>query len=208
MKVVIPYKQQGEGVELRYAIRSMYLYFKDITGVVVVGDKPDWYTGEHIPFPDEFGRKEYSIYKKLMQVHGTVLYSNDDFFALKHFDSSLPNYYTGKVKNYGGKDRRYLDLYRACLPNWLNFDGHWPMIIDTTKFEWIVDRPIKTYYGNQNNLPGTELFDLKITGKYLYSEYKNKIKGRPFFSTKDNEDCPNMLRLWNELYPEKSHCEH
>lgn len=204
MNLVIPYKQQGEGVELRYAIRSIAKYFKDLTGCIVVGDKPEWYTGEHIPFGDEFGRKEFSIYQKLIQVQGTVLYSNDDFFALKPFDSSLPFYYSGKVKSYSGTDKRYRDLYRACLPNWLNFDVHAPMIIDTTKFEWICDRPIKTYYANQNGLPGTEIFDLKITGKYLYSQYRNMIKGRPFFSTKDNEDCPNMLRLWNELYPEKS----
>lgn len=204
MRLVIPYKTQGEGVELRYAIRSMFLYFKDITGCIIVGDKPDWYTGEHIQFPDEFGRKEFSIYQKLMQVQDTVLYSNDDFFALKPFGADLPYYYTGKVRDYAGKDKRYRDLYRACLPTWLNFDGHTPMIIDTKKFEWIVDRPIKTYYANQNNLPGTPLIDLKITGKYLYSEYKNLIKGRPFFSTKDNEDCPNMVKLWNELYPTPS----
>lgn len=204
MNVVIPYKQQGEGAELRYAIRSMVKYFRDMTGCIVVGDKPHWYIGDHIPFHDEFGRKEFSIYQKLMQFQGVCLYSNDDFFALNYFGDNLPNYYSGKVRDYSGKDKRYQDLYRACLPTWLNFDGHWPMIINTTKFEWIVDRPIKTYYANQNNLPGEPMGDLKIKGKYLYGDYKNMVKGRLFFSTKDNEDCPNMLRLWNELYPEKS----
>lgn len=198
MKLLIPYRLDiNNGYELRYAIRSMVKYFTPLSGVVLIGDKPNWYIGEHIPYPTE-PPKERNIYNKLMQVQGIVLYSNDDFFSLQPFDETLPNYYKGLCSDYKTHDKNYKDLYRACPAGWLDFDCHCPMIIDTTKFKWLsADMPIKSVYGNMNKLPGTKFVDLKIRGEWP------DLKGRDFFSTHDTADLSRL----SELYPEPSRHE-
>lgn len=209
MILTIPYRStEDNGRELRFAIRSMVMHFKDLTGVCLIGNKPTWYTGQHIPYPDTDGRKEHSIYSKLMQAQGTVLYSNDDFFALQPFNHTLPNYYRGLCKEQRPVDKRYKDLYQACPGDWLDFDVHTPMIIDTTRFQWLAaDMPIKSVYGNMNNLTGTLLNDQKFKFDAGRSEIKNIIKGRPFFSTHDPHINDAMIRILNELYPDASDYE-
>jgi hypothetical protein len=207
MRLIIPYTLDTlNGLELRYAIRSMVKHFKPLSGVVVVGDKPDWYIGEYIAYPTQ-GAKEKNIYEKLMQVQGTVLYSNDDYFALQDFDETLPNYYNGNCQRRPG-DRVYRELYSNCPSEWLNFDVHCPMIIDTTKYpEWVIDRPIKTFYGNWNKLEGSETTDCKIRGDADYGEVMERIKGREFFSTLMNYEREGIIKVFQELCPEKSYCE-
>lgn len=181
----------------------------DLTEIIIVGDLPSWFNGTHIYCEDVPKRKEFSIYTKLMKVQDVVGYGNDDMYPLKDFDSTLPNYYSGTCRQRSVivKDKKYKDLYANCLPEWMNYDIHTPMIIDTTKFVWDIDRPIKTYYANQNKLPGEHLIDCKISGSYTYNEIKALIKSRPFFSTKDNADKPGMAKLLQELYPNPSQYE-
>lgn len=209
MKAVIPYKLDLRGgLELRYAIRSLVKYFTPLSAIVLVGQRPSWYKGDFIPFDDIPGRKEFSIYSKLMQVQGKVLYTNDDYYALKPFDENLPNYCNGFMwQKRRPVDRTYRDLWACCPQHYVFYDIHTPMVIDTTKFTWAVDMPIKTYYANQNNLQGTYLADCKISGAVSYDYIKNRIAGRPFFSTHDNAQNREMQRVLNELYPEKSQYE-
>src|SRR5688572_313306 len=208
MKAVFPYTYDPDhGEELRFAIRSMVKHFKPFSGVVVVGDCPIWYTGEHIQCNDIPGRKEFSIYSKLMQVRETVLFCNDDHFALQDFNETLPNYYDFPCKEKKPVDKTYKDLYAACPPHWLNFDVHCPMIIDTTVFEWIIDRPIKTYYGNQHKVQGTRYADCKLRGELSSGEIIQRIKGRPFFNTHGNSKLAGMPVILRQLYPEPSEYE-
>lgn len=206
MIAVIPYKQRGNGTELRYAMRSLEKHLTCLERVVLVGDKPNWYAGDHIPFKDEFSRKEYSIYQKLIQVKGTVFYSNDDYYLTKDADESFPNYAQGSCKDAAlARVGRYKKLYQNCPPEWIDFDLHAPMIIDTTKFDWEKDRPIKTAYANQNNQRPTELTDLKFRSNQLTcDEIKAKIENRPCFSTDNFCFGVGMIRTLNELYPHKS----
>lgn len=210
MRIFIPYKTTpDDGLECKYTIRSMVKHFKDMTGCLIVGDKPSWYKGDHIYYTDIPNRKEYSIYRKLILIKETVLHLNDDFFALQDFGTDLPNYYSGTCRDklMVTTDKVYKELYLNCLPEWLNFDIHVPMVIDTRRFDWDIDRPLKTYYGNQNKLTGTRLTDCKIRGDLNYSEVKDRIEGRPFFSTHDNADKAGMLSVLYELYPLKSEYE-
>lgn len=43
--------KEAKGDELRYSMRSVYQYFKGTPKITLVGDKPDWYCGHHIPMP-------------------------------------------------------------------------------------------------------------------------------------------------------------
>lgn len=203
MNCVIPYRyDKDHGEELRYAIRSLEKHFKPLNEVILVGDSPDWFNGTVIPFVDIEGRKEFSIYSKLMQVTGKVLYSNDDYFLLQDFDESFPNYYECTCGERRPVDKTYKRLYQACPAEWKDFDIHCPMIIDTTMFqEWEIDRPIKSYYANKNNLPGTRYADCKLRGEYQYESLKYIIKDRPFFSTHGNIKLGGLPRLMQELYP-------
>lgn len=210
MLLVIPYQNDRKnGLELRYALRSMVKHFTALSGIVLVGDRPSWYCGEHIPREDATPkRKEYNIYEKLMQVSGTVLYSNDDYYARADFDEGLPNYYEGTCGQKHPVDKVYRELYDNCPAEWLNFDIHTPMIIDTTRFtDWPIDRPIKSAYANTLKLPATFLVDCKIRGTVTYREAVERIKDRPFFSTHGNAERGGLPRLLNELYPVKSKYE-
>lgn len=215
MRVVIPYKLSGNGEELRYAIRSMYKHFIDITGVLVIGDKPDWYKGDHIDRGDIRGQKELSIMSKvLMCPDGAFLYSNDDFFALKDFQVlTLPDYhdYTcAEMAMKHGKGR-YRDMYAACQPQWLNFDVHTPMFMHLESFKERFDLmdeqiPIKTMYAH--NSPRAEYYtDSKIRGYHTTKELEYHIWNREFFSTHDSAIDDTMIKFLRNLYPDASPAE-
>lgn len=207
MNVVIPFKAAGTlgAIELKFAIRSLVKHFKPLNTIYVVGDCPSWYSGMCIHCNDIPKRKEFSIYTKLTQVQDKVLYTNDDYFALQDFDESLPNFYDIRCGEKHPVDRTYRDLYRNCPSEWLNFDIHCPMIIDTRLYSnYPIDWPIKSGYANQLKLPGTYMKDCKFRGEWSYSEIKEEIKGRMFFSTHENIHRGGMLRVMEELYPDKS----
>ena len=213
LTVFYPYTQtKDDGLELRFSIRSMVKHFTDMKAVIVVGEKPSWYTGDHIYFPDVEKRKEYSVLRKLLLVPAdmgtplTLLFCHDDVYALKDFDSSLPNYYRGTCREGAmtTKERRFKDMFNTCPPDWLNFEIHAPMIINTELIE-DEDRDflLKTTYANRNKLPGTDIADCKIKDDLYYSEARKIIKGRPFWSTHDNAEN-GVLTMLKELYPLKS----
>jgi hypothetical protein len=192
----------------------MVKYFKDMSGLVLVGDLPKWYTGEFIPYRDIAGRVDYNMYAKLMAgAKGeTVLYTQDDVFALKPFDQSIPNYYSGTCgeKALTSASGRHRTQYKNCPKEWLNFDIHVPMVIDTSKFTWSGnylhnDRPVKSNYAGQNSLPGTHLCcDVKFGNAHTYEQIKSIIDEKPFFST--SPFCMNaaMVQVLQELFPDKS----
>lgn len=209
MRVFIPYKEtKDDGLECKFTIRSMVKHFKSMTNVILIGDKPSWYKGDHHQFEDVPNRKEYSIYRKLILLNETVLHCNDDFYALQDFDKDLPNYYSGLCREQAPMDKTYRDLFRNCPGEWKNFDIHCPIVLNTQGFdEWLIDRPLKTTYANFNKLLGTETIDCKIRYKPDVNEINYNIAGRMFFSSCDNAHENGMNRVLNSLYPNKSRYE-
>lgn len=207
MKVVIPYRLDiNNGYELRYAIRSMVKYFTPLSGVVLIGDKPKWYNGEHIQCQDNSPFKERNIVNKILgSPYEDFLFSNDDIFALKPFDETLPNYYSGTLTDakVHGKYILRRDAVKSVYPDGMFYDIHTPMVINLTKYREAnnVDWEHKEYlckslYGNFIG-GGVQLDDCKIrTG--------NAIPDEPFFSTSDRN--AKMIKL-QELYPIKSDYE-
>lgn len=215
MTVFYPYTAtKDDGLELKYSIRSIVKHFKDMTGLIVVGDRPKWFKGYMIECGDIEKRKEYSVFKKLLLakihvLHAPVLLMHDDLFALQDFDSSLPNYYRGTCHEaiQQTKERRFKDMFAACLPNWMNFEIHAPMVIDTSKIhDEDRDFLLKTTYANRNKLPGTDIADCKLRGDLNKTEIRKAITGRPFFSTHDNM-TGDILKVLKEFYPNKSNYE-
>lgn len=222
MFVIIPYKACGEGIELRYAIRSLYKFFDPILDVVLVGDRPDWFRGQYIPVPLWKEHKEDDMMFKISFALSCTsgiddfLYTNDDFFALQSFNEAMPNYYEHNCgyKAENTKDRRYIDMYNNCPPNWNNYDVHAPMIMDARQFHIHYEcmdpacvMPIKTMYMNGDTANAEWLTDIKIRGHHNLAELRQLTKNRPFFSTHENSLNKSMLTFLQQLYPDASPCE-
>jgi len=208
MRVVIPYRLSGEGLELRFALRSMFKYFAGISGALLIGDRPEWYKGDHIPLADLKGEKERSMQLKVLQAPDEVfLYSNDDYFANQPFNYDLPDYYDTSCRDMAERHTvaSYRAMYSACGPDWLNFDIHTPMIFVRRHFiktfeGMIAQTPIKTTYGQDRKL-GQYLCDIKIRGQHTKAELEAQVKGRPFFSTHDSAVNKSLITFLYEKYP-------
>lgn len=222
MRLVIPYQYNENSEELRFAIRSMVKHFKPLTGVLLIGDKPEWFAGDHLPladimWPDQPGRiwKERSMMLKVLACPDEAfLYSNDDFFALQDF-KTVPYYYDTDCREQAAKHTimSYRDMYEQCNPDWKNHDVHAPMIMMRDKFlasyqemiEADCQWPIKTMYAH--TFEGTFFSDLKIRGEHTYDELTWITKDRDFFSTHNSAIDITMLSFLMNLYPEKSKYE-
>jgi hypothetical protein len=187
MTLLYPYTDdRRDGFELWHSIRSMCRYGK-IDYVVVVGDKPSWYTGEFIKYPDIPGRKEWSIVVKVLQCpYDDVLYCHDDIFALQPFDKEVYN--TGPLQQWKGLGK-YPERIRATMsifPNGLNYDCHTPMYINLSDYrqahsrcDWTRrDYLSKSVYGNHVNPLSTMIPDVKLRTDKDFIE-----TSWPFFST-------------------------
>lgn len=222
MRLVIPYRYTENSEELRYAIRSMVKHFKPLSGVLLIGDKPEWFCGDHIPvadimWPDQPNRiwKERSIQLKIAVCPDEVfLYSNDDYFANQDF-KTIPYYYdvTCAEMAWAHSINSYKDMYEQCRPHWKNFDVHTPMIMMKDKFhssfqemiEMDCQWPVKTTYAH--TFEGTQYYDLKIRGPHTLEELQWQIKDKPFFSTHNSALNDDLISFLNNLYPDKSDFE-
>lgn len=215
---MIPYRlDPANGYELKYAIRSMVKHFKDMTGVLLIGDRPTWYQGEHIHAQDYRGypsRKEYSMVQKILLCpYEDFLLTQDDVFAMRDFDSTLPNYYSGtlaEVKVHGRYHRR-VRAVMGIYPEGMFYDIHCPMVINRDKFreannvDWLTTEFLqKSLYGNFIG-GGSQMADCKIRnapepGQPLV------IPDAPFFSTDDQSGTHKLINF-DTLYPDASQYE-
>lgn len=78
------YWQAGaDGDELRYSMRSVERHFVDLKNIVVCGDKPDWFGGDHIPSPKvtglqckrQFGTKRWAKWVDSVTKLGRIIAS-------------------------------------------------------------------------------------------------------------------------------------
>lgn len=215
MRLVIPYRLPADGgIELRYAIRSMVKHFKPLSGVLLIGDKPLWYVGDHIPYADLKGEKERSMQLKVLQAPDEIfLYSNDDYFAAQDFGADIPNYYDTDCRDMAARHPidSYRKMYNNCLPHWPNYDVHTPMIMYRNAFKisyakMDAQTPIKTTYANYFTFgPNREVIaDCKISGEHSTDEIIYATKDRPFFSTHDSAINLDMIGFLQSKYPNVS----
>jgi len=66
---------------------------------------------------------------------------------------------------------------------------------------------LKSLYAGFAGVHTVEITDLKINKPMQYGEIIAKLAGRKFFSIGDYGVCPDMKRVMNELYPQKSKYE-
>lgn len=227
MDIIIPYRNDINGIELKYALRSIDKYLSGYDFVFLVGDKPEWVKMiGHIACEDIKEKKEQSIIKKILKaceikfISDDFIMWHDDHFLLKPLKvSEIKNWYEGMLSE---KLNQHLTSgYRnACLQtqrlisDGLFFDIHTPIKINKEKFiekfEYIEKEIcLKTYYmkGMENSLE--EMKDLKMDEARLNNAetIMEIIKDRLFFSTGPRSVQPAMIEVWESLYHEKSKFE-
>lgn len=170
---------------------------------ILVGGKPKWYTGDHIPFKDyPPDRKEENIRDKVMAgaevVNGEFLFANDDHMILAPLRSTwnmglLSTKLATRIGN-----GSYTRLLRNTLNHYgdvPNVDCHCPMIMNTegvrrTLFEWPrFGIGFKTCYAQENGVNSEYCEDMKLTRP-------TDLTGREWFSVSDAYGVRGLEKLY------------
>lgn len=204
MTVIIPLRNGGGYDALRFALRSITTYH-DVNQCILVGGKPDWYTGTHLPHKD-YGPvfKEANIRDKTIAgselIQGKFLFANDDHILMQPLTSTWNKGLLSEcLRNRNGNGS-----YTRCLRNTLNHygdvdnvDTHCPMWMTTervkrTAFEWPeFGIGFKTCYAMENQVASEYMDDCKVASI--------PPAGREWFSLADNFPVQKLV----DLFPNK-----
>jgi hypothetical protein len=220
--------------ELRYCLRAVDKYAKDIGNVYLIGRKPSWVRNvNHIHVTDTPGpeNKERNICNKVLaacndaRITPEFIFMNDDHFLLSEIPP-LPFYYQQNLE--ASLVRRQIqDQYWNALNNThralvkegfrtVNFDIHCPIIYDKEAFkqvmamyDWTIPcgYVIKSLYCNTLEVTGMLEMDLKIKHRLNCFQLEALTKDRKFFSIDDMAICADMTTYLDYLYPDKSRYE-
>lgn len=102
---VVGFGSKWENNELRYSLRSIERYGRNVGSVFIVGHKPDFVSDivTHIPCGDETNRKHKNILRKVItamsnsNISSHFIVSSDDHFYTREVDfDSFPIYYQAR----------------------------------------------------------------------------------------------------------------
>lgn len=222
--------------ELRFSLRSLEKFISGVGTVYVVGNRPDWLVNVvHLPFPDLYTCKERNIMLKVAHACGhpdlsdRFLHVHDDHFALAPGEAAdVPNWACGSLLRMSRPDPRggrshwreavkntHDALTAKGLPGH-NFDIHYPIIFDKTRYPEIMDRynwdlergfVVKSLYANTLQMDPVFIHDRKINDRLSMSELVDRLRGVPWFSVGNKGLTNNMQALMYALYPEPSKYE-
>lgn len=217
--------------ELRYSLRSVDKHLNNVRNVYIVGELPDWITGVIHVAAQDVDQKETNIMRKVRlacevpSVSDTFLFMNDDHFFTQDVDAeAYPYYYHGMLSetiSKRNKNQSYRNsLYNAMLAlhgkQQKHFDIHCPIRYEKKKFIEVADgynwhvpfgMVVKSIYVNHHDIEGERMSDFKPKHPAVYHTFKEAIKARHIFSIGDETVSPDLWRLMNELYPNKSKYE-
>lgn len=206
-------------IELMFMLRGLHTHHPEASSVVI-GEKPVWYKGHHIPFrEDTTGCKENKIRLKVLHAASLFpefVFSNDDHFLLKPFSGE--NYCQETLRffdqlYFGGPYKKVINkTAKITGMDFPYFDVHTPIIINSDLFlkycsgEWDYHCSylLKSFYAFHAGLTGTPFRDVKIDVPLDTSEIKNKINGHNIFTTDEKGVTSHLIRFWHQCYPVKS----
>lgn len=200
--------------EIRYSMRSVLKHHPDAR-IAIIGNCPEWYTGEHFHINDATDCAYVNKYIKMdfaCSLFDTFVAMDDDFFLLEPFNPAF--YYCGKLAKVKNKYRSLVGKYTemviaTCdlMPGANNYLMHVPMPIDATEFTRISklypalqQKPglsaRQIYASESTRFASIELdSDVKLNGKIE----PDQIKKMPFFSIHNNINY--LSELLESLYP-------
>lgn len=224
MNIVIPFA--GSGIELKYTLRSITKHVTGLQRLIVIGDKPDWYTGEHIPhqvYTNQAWKKRDMLEKTLLSPVEEFYRFSDDYYLMEDF-TGCPYYSNGTLYELYN---RYTEgnLYRSIVHNTKgligasasSFDVHAPILMQKevlkemhSRYDWKVEYGylIRSLYGFMVKAGPIPYEDLIIRrGDIPIEQLRSSIKDRDCFSVGEYGFVGNVLTLLEELYPEHSEWE-
>ena len=167
--------RSGENEELRYSIRSAVENISH-DNIWVVGNKPDWYSGDFVDVPDQKTKFDniinctYAI-TDIGAISDDFILMNDDFFFLKPV-GKMPILHGGllrdKIDKYislGARryatllSRTYNNLVRQGIKDPLDYDIHVPMPMNKVKLRQSIKKAYfpRSGYGNIHNVGGEQI---------------------------------------------------
>lgn len=182
--------RNGPNEELRYSIRSVVAHMPH-NKILVVGGKPDWYTGPFLPVDTFIGnRKSTNKYENAKNnirqiidstaVADEFIFMNDDFYIMKPFDK-IPYYHGGlfedKIKQFKlySRDSEYTKMLTRTqsvlngmgIADPLDYTLHVPITYHKHKLAQVLPYPgsIRTLYGNIHKVGGKHMEDVKVHPK-------------------------------------------
>ena len=212
--------------ELRYALRSIESHLKGHSGrVLLIGERPKWIKNvDYYDIPDKPGRKNFSIFQKILtgceMCNGDdFIFWNDDHFLLTDLKvADVKYWYDGICTHWqtkaSGLYKRAIDN-TCALPkvNDLYTDIHVPIIYNKHEFakllnlDWKKEYIIKSAY--TRNLDGgfEYMADLKLANQYSLNQWYGKLHNRTFFSIGSYAVNADFKILIERLYHKKSQYE-
>jgi hypothetical protein len=199
--------RSGDNEELRYSIRSVVHSFPDAK-VWVVGGKPDWYSGGHIPITQNH-HKYANAFNNIdaicnsADISETFVLMNDDFFIVKKIDSIEPMHgglLSEKINRYTkltGSSMyikklilTHTRLKECSIDSALDYELHVPMVMEKDKLKTVIKNyPSclwRSMYGNLFSVGGNKIEDVKVyNNKKHLGRSKNITEDSIFISTED-----------------------
>lgn len=215
MDIIIPYIR-SQFQELKYAIRSI-CKFQPHDKIFVVGYRPEWYTGEFIPYQDIPSRPEYNVVSKILQaipkMSEDFILWQDDIFKLNN--KPITPVYCDTIadalrKRKPGRFRNILENTYNIFPNGYYYGGHTPMVISSIKFIEAVsslwkDRDYipKTFYGNFAKIGGEKMPDCKLYGRPDLKAVEIWCAWRDYISTSHYGFSTGVQLYLDKAFPDK-----
>lgn len=194
--IVYPYLQRlSQGEELKYSIRSVCKYAQFEFDILIVGDKPTWYTGKYLPTHPIRGKRftrAFDIARKLeiicdsKLITDDFLYMYDDQYFINPVQladlsgaiaiSEIVKREEARVGSEVWKEllKRTVDaLHESGCERIYNYETHLPRVLNKARLKLVLD----AYQLHKNPL----LFNTIYFNEYFHQpriilEQKNEIK--------------------------------
>lgn len=217
--------RDGENEELRYSIRSVIKNMPS-GNVWVVGGKPSWYNGNHIPVKQNLPKMRNAMNNLAAicssdKISNEFVLMNDDFFAVKPI-KTIKHYHGGLLRDkvYQSEDFRPTSSYTRSLREThkaltklgikdpLNYELHVPMPMtkDGLRKYLNTNMLFRSAYGNLHEVGGEEMSDVKVYGPGPMSSgsYKYDTLIHDYISSNDDSFENVLKEVLLEMFPEPS----
>jgi len=204
---------------LRFSMRSVEIHFPQNSGIVIIGEKPRWYQGEHHYVPDASSCPYINQWNKLLfaanlpHLSDTFLYCDDDFILLEPYTPSF--YSNGTLAAKAAQHAHQTSQWAQCVlntyrlfPNAINHLLHTPLPIHREMFIGVARR-YQRYWSVSPSIVPRQAYTLRAKGllptverldvKVSKLEKAKAIKA-PFMSTDEGLEGLFLYRYLRTMF--------